>query len=155
MNRILYPIFGAVAFLTAIGLLIDLIFLKSDTLLAALVIAMAPGFIAAKQSNYNSHWRWNGLIKASRTVLFVWRWSLRIVLMSLVAISFFAAVKPDLLREMIPNDINFVHVFGELFLIFVNVWYCGFVLFGDQTISSERTRAGIDRVTDRIFRRKR
>ena len=139
----LYPVFGIISVLCIAGYFWDMFLLRSDRFLAALLIINAPAFVAVKWSNYNNSWRWRGLLRAPQAFIAAWRWTPRLLLMFVVGAGVFAAIFPEKMRNLGLGQERFLRVSIESVLIMLNVWFCGFVIVGDQTLASWSTRQKI------------
>lgn len=147
-----HKILGGVSLLNIFGLALDMMFFRSEQLLTIFLIATAPSLIAAKWSIYTPEWRWHGLTKVSPSVILICRWAVRLMILLIIGVGVFSVIAPERIAGLgLREPALILRHLGSTMLILLNLWFCGFVLFGDQTAASPRVRQQVDRVKSRLF----
>lgn len=155
----LYPILGvfsAACFLAWAGIAlfagsVTEYLLKVLTMLSLSLLCISYSFV--KQSQSVDDWRWGGLVRAPRWLIFIWRWAWPTLLVVLVALSFWMQVNPKgrQIRNIIGASDRGQQIVVASFLMFMHLWFIGFVVLGDEVAVSRRTRTQLHQIEFRVM----
>jgi hypothetical protein len=148
----LHKIIGALTALNLVLLLV-LCFSYRQELFELCVVGTLPALIVAKWSIYKTAWRWQGLVAAPPSVIYAVRWAIRGAAFGTFLLAICASfIGPGTLAKWgLHQPLLALRHVAVAFLGIINAWCCAFVLFGDQTAASTKTRRCIGRVKSRLF----
>lgn len=110
-------------------------------------------YSSVKQSQSVDYWRWGGLLRAPGWLTFLWRWAWPSLLGVLVAAGIWMQMNPKgrHIRSIISDSDQWMTVMVALFLMFMHLWFIGFVIMGDEVAISAKTRGRLARVELKVL----